>query len=214
MKLEKDIVETITRVCDQFATAIERYDSISGGEIAPEHVLATYTMMQLGDVLTMTSETSSAKLWTWDKNVSQRRVGQPVLAGAQMPETYRNACGGRRVDLVIFKGDHTRKNEMEMLCLVEIKYGWVDARDISKLELWLDHLPTVPYGVICTALEMPQKDSALQRWTGEARNARRIPVLGRAARPLWRRQLWQTYAKILPRRELSGVPGHITSDSA
>lgn len=213
MKLDDDIVETITRVCDQFATAIERYDSISGGEVAPEHVLATYTMMQLGDVLTMTSETSSRKLWEWDKDISQRRVGQPGLAGAQMPEAYRNACGSRRADLVIFKGDHTRKSEMEMLCLIEIKCGWVDTDDISKLELWLDYLPTVPFGAICTALETPQKDSALQRWKGEARKAHRIPVLGRTARPLWSRQLWQTYAEILPRREPSGTPEHLAADS-
>jgi hypothetical protein len=31
----------------------------------PEHLLASYALMELGDVLTMTSETNSNKLWDW-----------------------------------------------------------------------------------------------------------------------------------------------------
>ena len=54
MRLEDDIAETAVRVCDQLASAVERYAAISGsgfGEI-PESFLRDRVFDGLGDVLT------------------------------------------------------------------------------------------------------------------------------------------------------------------
>src|SRR5271166_6238633 len=57
MKLEDNITESITRVCDEYGKAIERYDYCTGGEQPPEQFIASYVVSGLADVLTMTAET-------------------------------------------------------------------------------------------------------------------------------------------------------------
>jgi hypothetical protein len=110
MKLEDNINETIIRVCDEFASGIEKYDNIPGGILPPEHLLASHALMELGDVLTMTAETNGGTLWQWNANRRGHSQSSP-------PPGYQ--FSGRRVDLLIFKGDHTKKSEMGFLCLVE-----------------------------------------------------------------------------------------------
>lgn len=197
MKLEDNIHETITRVCDQFANALERYDAISGGELPPEHLLASYALMELGDVLTMTSETNSTKLWWWNQDMKRRRNNPPIVSLAAAPPEYQTQCGGWRADLVIFTGDHRRKSEMDLLCLVEFKVGWVDNRDLKKIAAWFPFIDCCRYGAICTAMEIPSKDRYLAQCRDTAQSAGRVPLLGRVARPLWQEQNWQTYAEIL-----------------
>src|SRR5271167_2714894 len=197
MKLEDNINETITRACDQLASAMEKYDAISGGEIPPEHLVASYALMELGDVLTMTAETNSTKLWEWNQDIKQRRSNQPSTLLVASPPEYTTQCGGRRADLVIYKGDHTRKSEMEFLCLVEFKVGSVDNNDLQKIVDWFQFIDSCRYGAICTAMEMPQKEEWLSHCRNIAQTAGRIPVYGRVARPLWSQQDWQTYAEIL-----------------
>ena len=197
MKLEDNIVETITRVCDQFASAMEKYDAISGGELPPEHLLASYVLMELGDVLTMTSETNSTKLWNWNQDSTRRRSNQPSTPYAPAPPKYITQCGERRADLVIFKGDHTKKSEMEFLCLVEFKVGWLDKRDLEKIMAWFPFIDSCRYGAVCTAMEIPQKEQDLGECKRMAQRESRVPVYGRVARPLWSKQNWQTYAEIL-----------------
>jgi hypothetical protein len=187
MKLEDDINETITRVCDEFARAIEKYDNISGGLPPPEYFLPSHVLLGLGDVLTMTVETNYGTLWRWNEEKHGKND--------QRPQDFPS---GRRVDLVIFKGDHTKKDEMEFLCLVECKLGWVSQRDITKLTELLRHIDTCRYGAICTALETPQKDGWLLQCKNAAQGAGRTHVVGRIAHPLYGQpQDWQTYAEIL-----------------
>lgn len=196
MKLEEDIFETITRVCDQFAGAIERYDNMSGGILPPEQVIVSHILMELGDVLTMTGETNGGTLWSWNGTALERR-GKPQPGGNSPSPAYAQ-FRQRRVDLVIYKGDHTRKNEMEFLCLVEFKLGYVDQRDLDKLRDMLPHLITCQYGAICTALRHPQHNDYRGRCEAAAKQAGRIPVRGRVAHPLWSQPKdWQTYAEIL-----------------
>ena len=197
MRLEDNINETITRVCDQLASAMERYDAISGGDLPPEHLLASYALMELGDVLTMTSETNSTKLWEWNQDIKRRRNNLLSASVSTAPPEYVAQCGGKRADLVIFTGDQKRKSEMDFLCLVEFKVGWVDNRDIEKIVTWFPFIDCCRYGAICTAVEVPQKDRYLAQCRATAQLAGRVPVLGRVARPLWREQNWQTYAEIL-----------------
>src|SRR5271167_5205250 len=101
---------------------------------------------------------------------------------------YTTQCGGRRADLVIYKGDHTRKSEMEFLCLVEFKVGSVDNNDLQKIVDWFQFIDSCRYGAICTAMEMPQKEERLSHCRNIAQTAGRIPVYGRVARPLWSQQ--------------------------
>jgi hypothetical protein len=175
---------------------MEKYDAISGGELPPEHLLASYALMELGDVLTMTSETNSTKLWDWNQDIKVQR-GNSAMAKLPAPAEYVARCGQKRADLVIFRGDHTKKREMEFLCVIEFKVGSVDNRDLAKIEDWFEYIDTLRYGAICVAMELPQKDDWLNHCEKAAKDAGRVPVYGRIARPLWSGQNWQTYAEIL-----------------
>jgi hypothetical protein len=72
MKLEDDIEETARRVCAEIASAVEKYVNVSGASDLPEHFVQSYVFANLGDVLTMTLETNSSKLWEWNGRL--RRV--------------------------------------------------------------------------------------------------------------------------------------------
>ena len=193
MKLEDNITESITRVCDEYGKAIERYDYCTGGEQPPEQFIASYVVSGLADVLTMTAETNSRKLWEWNQESKFRHSQQPTL---HIIQDYISKFGHKRVDLVIYMGDHTKKSEMGFLCLVEFKYGWRGNADFIRLTEWLPFIDTCRYGAICTAIEIPQNSKYITEFEQAALEEKRILVLGRIARPLWSKQSWQTYAEI------------------
>ncbi len=199
MKLEDHIEEVATRICDQVASAIERYDSISGGEDLPEHYLQSHVLAGLGDVLTMTMETVSNTLWTWHADMKQRwskQLGGPLPI---KPEAYERTVGGRRADLVVFKGDHTRKNEMDFLCLVEFKKGTLDIWDYEKIKAWLTFLDTCPYGIVCGFCAVSFEQS-LEQWKGTVQTSGDTWVHGRVARPLFSDENFQTFARVVKNR--------------
>ena len=200
MKLEEDIVECITRVCDEYARAIERYDVCAGGELPPECFVVANTLAGLGDVLTMTAETTGRYLWEWNQEFKLRHSQQPPL---QVIPEYITGFRQKKVDLVIYRGDHTKKSEMGFLCLVEFKYGWRGDADLIRLTNLLRHIDTCRYGAICTAFETPQNDKYIAAFDQAAIKDNRKPVRGRIARPLWNKQSWQTHAEIFENPQFS-----------
>ena len=178
MLLEDNIAETAVRICDQLASAVERYAAISGEGFADvaESFLRDRVFDGLGDVLTMTLETNNRILWEWNANA------KGVLL-PEMPEEYRNYT---RPDLVIFTGDHTKKSEMEFLCLIEIKKLWVlnpPPNDLTKIANWFRWLDTCQYGMLCAFVKLPN-DEYIEQLKGAATNTGHQWLAGRIARPL------------------------------
>jgi hypothetical protein len=207
MRLEDDIAETAVRVCDQLASAVERYAAVSGSAFheVPEGFLRDRVFDGLGDVLTMTSETNNTKLWDWNADARRRSNGQPVGTPApSQPEDFKNS---KRPDLVIFKGDHPKKSETDFLCLVEIKKWWdIDRneqilclRDLTKIDNWFHWLDTCPHGMLCAFAEVPN-ENFIEYLKTEALKAGHQWITGRIARPLEVSENYQTFARILTNR--------------
>jgi hypothetical protein len=185
MLLEEDISETAIRICDQAAGAIEKYSWISGSGVddLPEYFLAANVLIALGDVLTMTLETNSRKLWEW--HIDQRqRWDHEDLRDKQPPAEYNPTVGGRRADLVLFQGEHRNKTKSDFLCLVEFKKGYLDLGDIKKIQDWFRFLDTCKYGMVCGFTEVPKYNSYLAEMEHGAKGAGDKWILGRIARPL------------------------------
>jgi hypothetical protein len=196
VKLEDSIDETITRICDEYARALERYDSISDGKLPPEALIVSSVLMSLGDVITMTMETKAADLWNYNQDALARRNNRSSIL-LQQPDEYRSKFEARRVDLIIYHGDHTNKSTMDIFCMAEFKKNNVDAGEIERICRWLQFLNACRYGAIITAVETPKNDQYLNDHKNIALAAGRRPILGRIARPLNSGQSWQTYAEII-----------------
>jgi hypothetical protein len=209
MRLEDNIGETAVRICDQLASAIERYVSISGlgfGDV-PESFLRDRVFHGLGDVLTMTLETNNSTLWEWNSNTRQRWNRRRNTAAPPQPEEFRNYT---RPDIVIFTGDHTKKSEMDILCLVEIKKWWVlNTPDLVKIDNWFRWLDTCPNGMLCGFVKIPSNEF-IESLKAEAVNAGHQWVAGRIARPLGVTENHQAFARVITNRnfgiEASGRP--------
>lgn len=199
MRLEDDITETATRICDQLASAVERYAAISGLGFSdiPETFLRDRVFDGLGDVLTMTLETKNSTLWEWNADNRRRASGQPLGTPAPtQPDEYKNC---KRPDLVIFTGDHTKKSETNFLCLVEIKKWWMTGpSDQAKIDEWFQWLDC-PYGMLCALVELPN-DTFIDALRTEAFNANHHWVSGRIARPLGIAKRYQPFARIVPNK--------------
>jgi hypothetical protein len=201
MLLEQDITEAAIRICDQTAGAIEKYAGISGSGVddLPEYFLAAYVLMALGDVLTMTLETNSRKLWDWHIDIRQR-WDRAVRKEEPAPREYNPTVGGRRADLVLFQGNHSKKTETDFLCLVEFKKWYLDAGDIKKIRDWFRFLDTCKYGMVCGFTEVPKYEAYLAQMEDTAIASGDKWVLGRIARPLGTiedSQNFQTFAQIM-----------------
>jgi hypothetical protein len=205
MLLEGDIAETAVRICDQLASGIERYAAVSGEGFGavPESFLRDRVFDGLGDVLTMTLETNNRTLWEWNADVRRRWNGQPLGAPVPVqPEEFRNYS---RPDLIIFTGDHTKKFEMDFLCLVEIKKWWEleskvnssSKRDLEKMTKWFQWLDTCEYGMLCALVPIPN-DDFIEQLRVEAGNAGHQWITGgRIARPLGITENYQPFARVL-----------------
>ncbi|MGJ0391352.1 MAG: hypothetical protein ACR650_01095 [Methylocystis sp.] len=199
MKLEENIEETATRICDAIAGAIELYASISGdppGEL-PESFVSAYVFASLGPVLTMTMETNSSKLWEWSCDMRRRwrglPTGQPTPA---VPPEFVPTVGMRRADLVLYKGDHTKKNETDFLCLVEFKtWGSIDS-DAKKIREWFQFIDTCPWGLACGFADITATNQ-IEIIRKEADVAGDKLVMGRVARPSSGTRNLLTFARIL-----------------
>jgi hypothetical protein len=178
-----------------------KYNHIAGLEEPPEHFLAAHVFQGLGDVLTMTMEYNSAKLWRWN---AYTRLGKPQNpAIPPSPPEYTNLVGLRRADLVIFQGDHTNKGAMDFLALVEIKgqneKGYY--ADIQRLLDWFPYLDTCPYGLICSFAQTPDASDTIARMETKMRAVGHDWVLGRIARPLGSPN-FQTFAAVIKNTHL------------
>jgi hypothetical protein len=117
VKLEENIEETATRICDAMAGAIELYASNSGcapGDL-PESFVSAYVFESLGPVLTMTMETKSSTLWEWSCDMRCRWGGLPTgeAPPAKPPGFY--TVGTRRPDLVLYK-EIIRRRTIRTFC--------------------------------------------------------------------------------------------------
>jgi hypothetical protein len=200
MKLEEDIQEVGIRVCDAAAGAIELYASIAGTDVDddfPEHLLAAHALANLGSVLTMTMETSGKKLWEWNCDIRRRwnglPSGQPTPAA---PADYFTKFGMRRADLVLFKGDHSKKSETEFLCLVEFKKWTTPELDSRKIRDWFQFVDTCPWGMVC-GFSNTNSIEWLRILQDKAEGMGDKFVEGRVARPVSTSDSFQTYARIL-----------------
>jgi hypothetical protein len=209
MKLEENIEETATRVCDAMAGAIELYASISGSGVTdlPEHFVPAYVLANLGSVLTMTMETNSTKLWDWSCDIRRRwnglPPGQPTPAA---PPDYVSKVGMRRADLVLFRGDHSKKNETDFLCFVEFK-TWKDiSPDVQKIRDWFQFIDTCPWGMACGLADITSIEW-LKIIQDQAESVGDKFVQGRVARPLSTPGNFQTFARLLtnPNYKAPGV---------
>jgi hypothetical protein len=199
VKLEENIEETATRICDAMAGAIELYASISGcppGDL-PESFISAYVFKSLGPVLTMTMETNSAKLWEWSCDMRRRWRGVSTgEATPAAPSEFVPTVGMRRADLVLYKGDHTRKNETDFLCLIEFKtWGSIDS-DAKKIREWFQFIDTCPWGLACGFADTTATGQ-LKIIQGEADDAGDKLVRGRVARPSTGERNLLTLARIL-----------------
>jgi hypothetical protein len=184
MRLDENIEEAAIRVCDAMAGASELYASISGSglEDLPEHFISAHVFAALGSVLTITMETNSKKLWKRSCDTRRRWGGLPPT---QLPPTmspeYNPAVGGRKVDLVLFRGDHSKKSETDLLCLVEFKIYDDIEPDVVKIREWFRFLDTCPWGLACG---FTTKIEWLRIVQDRAERAGDKFVKGRVARPL------------------------------
>jgi hypothetical protein len=202
MRLEDDIVETAVRICDQLASAVERYAAVSGNGFAevPESFLRDRVFDGLGDVLTMTLETKNSALWEWNADAKRRRNGQPLDTPLPpQPQEFKNQT---RPDLVIFTGDHSKKHETDFLCIVEIKKWWTlspPPKDLTKISKWFCWLDTCRYGMLCAFVRHPN-DEYIERLRHDAINGGHLWVPGRIARPLGGTENYQPFARIIEQR--------------
>jgi len=213
MKLEDNIDEVAKRICDQVAAGIEKYLNVSGCGIddLPEHFLQAYVLVGLGDVLTITMETGSTKLWQWNADARRRWAGQRTDSPVPSPPAkYNSAVGSQRTDLVIFRGDHTKKNEMDLLCLVEFKKWILSERDYRKMTAWLPFIDTCPYGIVCGFCES-QLEGALADWGSTVRQSGDAWVLGQIARPLGVPESYSTFARVLNNHGYKGSAASLSS---
>jgi hypothetical protein len=150
VKLEENIEETATRICDAMAGAIELYASNSGcapGDL-PESFVSAYVFESLGPVLTMTMETKSSTLWEWSCDMRCRWGGLPTgeAPPAKPPGFIRRNAAAR---LGLVQGDHTEKNDTDFLCVVEFKtFASIDP-DAKKIREWFQFIDTCPWGLAC-----------------------------------------------------------------
>jgi hypothetical protein len=202
VRLEDDVREVAVRICDQVAGAIEKYAHISGeGPYdTPEHFLAAQTLSDLGDVLAMTMETNSNYLWEVHHDVLHLRSGtESGLSGNKRPprtEIFRGDTGSQRVDLVVYHGDHAKKDHMEIFCIVEFKKSKFSPEDCQKIPIYFRHFPTIPFGIVVFYC-----DARKER---EIANSKHLAVevngdltLGRVAHPQGDANGYQTFACIL-----------------
>lgn len=159
------MIETVVqRLCDAGARAVSRYVDVSGMDPydMPEYFMPAFILDHLGDEVTMTLETSFAKLLEWNEDARIR---------GKLPERKLLALvadlGSPRVDLVLYKDPHRPKAEQDILALVEFKRGWISGgddpggrSDRAKERRVLLHIDTCPYGVVCGWARLADRDWA------------------------------------------------------
>jgi hypothetical protein len=144
-------------------------------------------------------ENNSRKLWDWHVDIRQR-WDRAVRKEEPAPREYNPTVGGRRADLVLFQGNHSKKTETDFLCLVEFKKWYLDAGDIKKIRDWFRFLDTCKYGMVCGFTEVPKYEAYLAQMEDTAIASGDKWVLGRIARPLGTiedSQNFQTFAQIM-----------------
>jgi hypothetical protein len=208
-RLEDNIEEIAIRVCDQVASAIERYAVVYGWsgledkpaalDDIPESFLRDYVFHGLGDVLTMTLETNNKTLWEWNADHRRRWNGEPYGRSASVPSQLEEFKNQKRPDLTIFSYDHTKKSVWDFICLVEIKKYWSldpPPADLKRIEDWFRWLDTCPYGMLCATVKLP-KDEHIKKLKGAAIAAGHQWITGRIARPAGIAINYQPFARIL-----------------
>lgn len=211
MKLEDSIEETAIRVCDEIAGAIERYASISGEypDDLPESFIGSCVFANLGPVLTMTMETNAKKLWEWNANARGRWNKDPTAPLPDQPSDYKAKFQRKRADLVVYKGEHTRKEEMTFLCLVEVAKYWEKASDLEKIRDWFAYIDTCPYG-ICCGYALIEPSDAFPKLQAGAVEAGDKWLSGRIARPLGTDRNYHTFARLMTNPHYRGPASVMT----
>jgi len=194
MLLEDDITEMATRICDQLASAVERYAAISGLglDYIPEGYLRDSVFDGLGDVLTMTLETNNRTLWEWNHNAKSSTSPVPT-----QPLEFKNQT---RPDLVIYKGDYTKKDETKLFCLVEIKKWWSeDPNDLIKIKNWFRWLDTCRFGMLCAFIDV-SNEQYIEKLRIKAEYAGDQWCSGRIARSRGIEKNYQAFARIIEQK--------------
>ena len=193
-----DIVAVARRICDEMAGILERYAAVSGEGILemPEGFLRDLIFDRLGDVLTMTLESNTRRVWKWNYDYL-------------IPKEYNN---GRRPDLILFTGDDPgydpiKKQEMGAFSLVEIK-KWFNLNsalsDLKKITDWFRWLDC-PHGMFCAFLEVPY-DEGIRQMRAAADAAGHQVTAGRIARPVGTEvKTYQAFAQIVSNQRLLDV---------
>jgi hypothetical protein len=113
-----------------------------------------------------------------------------------VPVEYISKVGGRRADLVLFRGDHSKKTETDFLCFIEFK-TWRDIDpDTQKIREWFEFIDTCHWGMACVFANANSAEW-LKIIRDKADGAGDKLVQGRVARPLNASANFQTFARIL-----------------
>lgn len=154
------IDSVMKQLCSAGARAIFRHVEVTGEppNCMPEYFMPAFIFDHLGDEVTMTLETSFAKLSLWNTD-SRQRMGLPPIekehAAALLQLTQE--LGAPRVDLVLYEGIDRPKDKQDFLALVEFKRNWIDPRDRGKLLRILPHIDTCAHGVLCGSMRDVQR---------------------------------------------------------
>jgi hypothetical protein len=198
MKSSSDIEALARGVCTHMAGALERYARVSGEaeQTMPEHFAVAYILDKLGSKFCLTMETGSRTLWNWNNNTKGR--SKKLAALESIPDSFRNDCGARRCDLVAFHGEFDEKYCMDFLCLVEIKKGHINRSDIEKINDWLPHIDTCPFGMVASYCEIPKHPDYVGKCEKDALKAGHKWIVGRESKPVdafGKRTRFQTFAE-------------------
>jgi hypothetical protein len=197
MLLEDDIRETAIRICDQTASAVEKYNRNSGEDIydMPEYFIGSHAYFGLSDVFTITLETNSRKLWNYHADI-RRKWSSGLIDVGNPPSNYNPTVGSRRADLVLYKGDHSNPGETEFWAVVEFKKGYLGFGDLKKITDWFMFIDTCPYGLICAFTDAAATEYLIELQNDAIKQGDGW-VEGRIARPLRDERNFQTFARIL-----------------
>jgi hypothetical protein len=114
--------------CREAANAVLRYTEVAGqicektapGLMMPEYFLMSFVFDKLGSDLTMTLETSVNTLWLYNQN-------------ARSSPGKVNELSNQKIDLVVYQGESSRKDEQGLMALIEFKLLVFDLGDREKL---------------------------------------------------------------------------------
>ena len=159
--------DVMQKVCRYAAEAVRRYVDISGttpGDM-PEYFMNSYVFDKLGSEITLTLETGTTELKSWDADTKARRSSKADVSNlVALKAAVQRLDRSGRIDLVAFDGQSQAKDEEGMLALIEFKRWHLSREDRNKLADVLRYLETCQSGAICSLLHV---NDALLAWKKE-----------------------------------------------